>query len=141
MDIFQFVGKNALSLGFLLSLAVVGGSLFYSDIVGFEPCTLCWWQRVFLYPLVVIFGVGVRSGIAGVWSMVLPLTGLAGVVSLYQSYVNLGGTSLLSCTSAGGACSRLYVSEFGYINIPTMALTAIVYILLLYVFDRAYKNQ
>src|SRR3989338_2063143 len=52
-----FLGKYTTVLACLVSLIAVVSSLFYSEIVGFEPCVLCWWQRIFLYPLVVLFGI------------------------------------------------------------------------------------
>src|SRR3989344_3289261 len=52
-----FIGKHSLVLGFLVSLTAVAGSLFYSEIMGFEACILCWWQRIFIYPTVFIFAV------------------------------------------------------------------------------------
>ena len=53
----SLIGKRALVLGFLISLAALAGSLFYSEIVGYEACVLCWWQRVFLYPQLVLFAI------------------------------------------------------------------------------------
>ena len=44
----EFFGERAIFLSFLVALAAVGGSLFYADIAGFQPCLLCWWQRIFL---------------------------------------------------------------------------------------------
>src|SRR3989338_4029041 len=53
---FDFVARRALPLSFLVALAAVAGSLFYSEIAGFEPCKLCWFQRIFMYPQVVLLG-------------------------------------------------------------------------------------
>src|SRR6185437_5155517 len=50
----EFFGERALLLSFIVALASVGGSLFFSDVAGFQPCLLCWWQRIFLYPQAVI---------------------------------------------------------------------------------------
>ncbi len=140
-DIFEFVGKNAVTLAFVCSIGAVLGSLFYSQVIGFEPCVLCWWQRVFLFPLVIIFGVALKKKIVDVWAVALPLAGLAFVTALYQSYANLSGNSIFACTKSGGTCDRLYVNAFGYITIPTMSLTVAVYILVIYLFARFYKSE
>lgn len=124
-----FVGTHAEKIVFALSLAAILGSLFYSEVLGYEPCVLCWWQRVFLYPLPVILGVALWQRDKYVFKYVFPLVTLSAIVALYQSYVALGGTSLLPCTAVGGACSKLYVNEFGYITIPSMSFTIAVYIL------------
>jgi hypothetical protein len=63
------------------------------------------------------------------------------VVALYQSYVNWGGGSLLSCTAEEGACARLYVMEFGYITIPAMSLTVAIYLLLIPWMYKIYRKN
>jgi len=135
------IGKHSTALACLVSLTAVVGSLFYSEIVGFEPCVLCWWQRVFLYPLVIIFGVAVWKKTTSAFLYAVPLALAAALVSAYQSYVFFGGVSLLSCTALEGACSKIYVMAFGYITLPLMSLTVSLYILLLAWANKIYKNE
>jgi disulfide bond formation protein DsbB len=137
----SFVGTYALLLGLLVSLGAMVGSLFYSEIVGFEACVLCWWQRIFLYPQVVLFSIALWKKDASIFVYTVALTALAGVVALYQSYVNWGGGSLLSCTAEEGACARLYVMEFGYITIPAMSLTVAIYLLLIPWMYKIYRKN
>jgi len=136
-----FIGKQALWLAFLASLVAVVGSLFYSEVIGFEPCVLCWWQRVFLYPLVVIFGMALWKKNNSAFLYAVPLALLASLVSLYQHYASVSGVSLLSCTAVGEACSKLYVLAFGYITIPLMGLTIGLYILLFAWISKIYRNE
>lgn len=140
-DIYNFLGKNANLFGFLISLLAIIGSLFYSEIVGFAPCVLCWWQRVFLYPLAVIFGVALWKKLPQVFLYAVPLALLAIVFAGYHSYTSLGGTSVLPCTAVGGECSKVYVKAFGYITIPFMSLTIAFYILLLSWINKLYRNE
>src|SRR3989344_2766187 len=126
----RWIGRNAILLSFLVALVAVGGSLFYSNIIGYEPCVLCWWIRIFLYPLVIIFGMALWKHDKFVFTYAVPLTLFATFISLYFSYVSLGGASILPCTAYEGACSRVYVKAFGYITIPTMSLTVSLFILL-----------
>ena len=137
----HWIGKNAIALSFLTSLAAVGGSLFYSNIIGYEPCILCWWQRVFLYPLVVIFGISIWKKINTAFLYAIPLLAMNILVSAYQSYIDLGGTSLLPCTAVGGACSKVYVLAFGYITIPVMSLTVSLFILMLWWANNVYRRN
>lgn len=137
----KFVGKYAAKLALLVSLGAIFGSLFYSQIVGFEPCVLCWWQRVFIFPMPVILLVALRNRFESVFSYLVPLALLALVVSGYHSYVELGGGSLLPCTAEGGACSRVYVNEFGYITIPTMSMTVSLFVLVLAWARKIYRNE
>ncbi len=137
--IFSFVGRHALVLGLMVALGAVMGSLFYSEVVGYEACILCWWQRLFLYPNLVLFSVALWKSDRGVFSYSAPLALCASIVALYHSYVYWGGESLLPCTALGGACSKIYVMEFGYITIPSMSLTVALYFLLLWWINRLYK--
>jgi len=130
--IYRVLGGRAVLWGFLVTLASILGSLFYSEIIGYEACVLCWWQRVFLYPQMVIFAVALWKRDSSPFKYIIPLAVLALVIALYQVYaVDLGGVSLLSCTSAEGACSKIFVREFGYITIPVMSATVSLYVLLL----------
>lgn len=128
-SLIRFVHKYALWLGFGVSTVAIIGSLIYSNVIGFAPCTLCWWQRIFIYPQAVLFLVAIIKKDRGIFDYVLPLTICAFLISLYQSYVNLGGSSVLPCTAVGGECSKVYVLEFGYITIPLMSLTLASYLL------------
>jgi disulfide bond formation protein DsbB len=136
-----FVGKHALVFGLMTALTAIVGSLVYSEIVGYEPCLLCWWQRVFIYPSFVLFLVAISKKDRNVFDYVLPLSVIAGIIGLYQSYVNLGGSSILPCTAAGSACSKVYVLEFGYITIPMMSLTIAIYLVVISIIGKYYAQH
>lgn len=140
-SVYVFLGKHSVLLAFLASLVALVASLFYSEIMGFEPCVLCWWQRVFLYPLAIIFGLALWRKAPKPFLYAKPLALLASVVALYHSYVSLGGTSVLPCTAVGGACAKVYVLEFGYITLPIMGLTIALFIILFAWADKIYKNE
>lgn len=135
----EFLAKHVLQAGCIVAFFAVVGSLFYSELVGYPPCVLCWWQRVFLYPQLVIFAAALwmRDRTVFVYSSIL--ASIAGLLALYHSYVYWGGESLLPCTALGGACSKIYVMAFGYITIPSMSLTVVLYLLLLAWISRLYK--
>lgn len=137
----KFLGKNATVLALLVSLTAIVGSLFYSEVIGYEPCVLCWWQRVFLYPLVIIFGMAIWKKVSSAFLYAVPLVIFGAIIAAYQSYVSLGGTSLTACTALGGACAKVYVMSFGYISIPFMSLTIAFYILLLAWVHKIYTNE
>ncbi len=142
-QIFGWIAKHSVLLAFLLSLSAVAGSLFYSEVAGYEPCTLCWWIRVFLYPQALIFAVALwlKDKSLQPFSYALPLTLASLILSLYFSYYSVGGVSLFPCTAAGGGCSRVFVQEFGYITIPMMAFTVSAYLLLLTWVNKVYKKE
>jgi len=118
----EFINRWSLLIGAAFSAIVVAGSLFYSNIMGFEPCTLCWWQRIALYPLLPIFVVAFKSNDKHVFKYVTPLAIAALTISLYQTYITFGGSPLLECGLEEN-CAKLYVLAYGYITIPMMATT------------------
>jgi disulfide bond formation protein DsbB len=137
----NFLGRHAVLLSLLVVLAALVGSLFYSNVIGFAPCELCWWQRIFLYPQVILFLTALKYKDSGVFKYAWRLSVLALVVSLYQVYIQLGGSSSLPCAAAGSACAKIFVIAFGYITIPVMSLTVCVYLLLFALSHRLSKNS
>ncbi len=134
-------GRRALLVSFLLALGGVAGSLFYSEIAGFAPCLLCWWQRIFLYPQAVIFLIGFlkkdsRALLYGVWLSVLALP-----FALYSAYLQFGGLPLGNCSAAGVSCSIRYFLEFGYVTIPTMSLTLFALLIALFFAGRRLDGE
>jgi len=121
--------RPVLLWGTLIALFSVVASLYYSEIVGFEPCTLCWWQRIFIYPQVILFFVAWRRVSYGVWRYTLPLSifGLffAGAHWLLQTF----NFSILPCAANGPDCSKIYFQEFGYVTFPVMAITTLLMLL------------
>ncbi|MDH3518535.1 MAG: disulfide bond formation protein B [Acidimicrobiia bacterium] len=116
-------GADAVFPWVALTVAVLStaGSLTYAIAYDFTPCELCWYQRITMYPLVVILGVGAYLK-ESVRRFALPLTitgmGLAIYHYLLQTFPNM--TS--SVCSVDVPCNSKYVNEFGFISIPFMAL-------------------
>jgi len=131
--IVSWLTDKSLLIGFLISLAATIGSLVYSEVLGFTPCVLCWYQRLFIYPQVILFGLAWWHRDYSIGRYLAPLSIIGGIISLYHSYTQLGGVSLLPCTATGAECSKVFVMEFGYITIPAMALTTFIY---LFIFSR-----
>lgn len=108
-----------------VSLSAVAGSLVYSNIIGYEPCVLCWWQRVFLYPIPILLVVALyKREIISRYVAVLAVPGA--VLAAYHYYGQMFNISALPCAApvAGGvSCASRYVFEFGYITIPMMSFT------------------
>lgn len=129
----EYVGDRATLLSFLVAAGSVAGSLFYSDIANFQPCLLCWWQRIFLYPQAIILLVALikknsTDHMVRLYSLVLSAIGAA--ISIYHTYLQFGGESILPCSASGVGCEHVYFLTYGYVTIPTMALTAFGLILL-----------
>lgn len=127
--VINWFGKNALILGVIVSLTAMVGSLSYSEIVGWEPCFLCWWQRIFIYPQLVLFSIALWKKDTAVWRYVVPLAFIAIAISIYHVNIQWGGFSLTPCPATGPSCDKVFAKEFGYITLPLMALSASVYLI------------
>jgi disulfide bond formation protein DsbB len=112
-------------LAFAVALVATGGSLFFSEIEHFPPCKLCWFQRIAMYPLVLL-GLPAFFGdrLAARWFLPLPVVGLG--IALWHVLVERGVVEeTQSCQiSAPGGCGVKWVEELGYVTIPTLAATA-----------------
>jgi disulfide bond formation protein DsbB len=118
------IKKNGLWLAFATALVSMLVSLFYSDIIGYEPCKLCWLARIFMYPQVFLLGMALwkkERGIAD-YSIVLSVIGAA--ISGYQLLLQFGITSAAPCAATAVSCTKIYFEYFGYVTIPVMAFTA-----------------
>ena len=121
----------------LASIATLG-SLFFSEVMGLPPCVLCWWQRVFMYPLVVIFLVGLFSFDRTVVRYALPLAALGWLTAFYHYLVYSGyiPEGLQPC-GQGPSCARINLELFGFVTIPLLSLAAFsVIIVLLFIIRR-----
>lgn len=118
----------------LIASVATLGSLFFSDVMGFAPCVLCWYQRIFIYPLVLIFGVGLFSFDAGVVKYSLPLAVAGWLVALYHTLLYWGiiPKSIQPC-SEGVPCTEKYIELFGFLSIPFMSLLAFTTVIVLLV--------
>lgn len=112
-----------------VSLIATLGSLYFSEIKGFIPCDLCWFQRIFMYPLVFILGIATFQNDLKVPKYVLPLSLLGGIISflhyLEQKVPGFGG--IKPCVS-GVPCSSEYINWMRFVTIPFLALIAFVLI-------------
>jgi disulfide bond formation protein DsbB len=123
--------KKYLLTGFMLTLGATIISFMYSAGFGYEPCFLCWWARIFMFPQLIIFLVALIRKDSGAYWYSGALSILGVITSGYHVILENGGKDLLDCASEAVSCTLRYVFEFGYITIPVMSLTGFVVLLLL----------
>lgn len=132
----EFLSIHGTILAFLITLVATLGSLTYSDILGYEPCKLCWFQRIFMYPQVLILGMAVwgkHKGSRALLDTAFVLSIVGALVALYHYLMQLGLVPEGSCDAVGYSvsCAKVFVLNFGYITIPLMAFSAFIFISLI----------
>ncbi len=139
----DFIDKHYLSLGFIVSLLASLFSLVYSEIIGFTPCYLCWYQRIFTFPLVFIFGMAIWHKDRKIVKYVLPLLSVGFIFSVYQNFMYyFTDTGALPCDASGVPCYQLFISEFGgYVQIPTLALVTFLSLITVVLVAHFYKKE
>jgi disulfide bond formation protein DsbB len=105
------------------------GSLYYSEVVGFVPCVLCWYQRIAMYPLVLVLGVGALRRDRAAWSYGLPLAGVGLAIALYHILIQFRPVLDVGVCGTGVPCTARYLAIFGFVSIPVMASGAFLMIL------------
>lgn len=110
---------------FNLSLTATVGSLYFSEVLEFVPCDLCWYQRIFMYPLPLIFLLGMFPLEKSLWRFTLPLSLIGMGISFYHLLlIHKIITPELTPCRQGIPCSETYINWLGFINIPTMSFMA-----------------
>lgn len=121
----------ALTLAFLIALAATLSALFIGEVLGKMPCTLCWYQRIAMFPLVVILGVAaLRDDTAARWTAVpLALAGLALAAWHSALYAGLIPQAIAPCTKDGPSCTDAAAQTVLGLPLPYLSLAAFVAIL------------
>lgn len=115
----------------LVAVLATAGSLYFSEVAGFAPCTLCWYQRIAMYPLVVILGLAAWRRDAGAWIYVAALAAIGAVIAAYHVVLEwFPGLSSGAC-DPDNPCTLVWFRAFGVFSLPTLALTAFLLILTL----------
>ncbi|KAB7704900.1 disulfide bond formation protein B [Bacillus aerolatus] len=121
--------ENLLLTAWGTSFISMLGSLYFSEVMKYEPCELCWYQRILMYPLVLILGLAIikKDETAARYSLLLSAVG--GGISLYHyaiQKIDFLSTSAPACGRV--PCTGIYINWFGFITIPFLALTAFIII-------------
>ena len=114
---------------FVIAAIATGGSLFFSEIAHFVPCELCWYQRICLYPLSILTLFLAAHGDHRAARYLVPLPVVGAGVSIYHLLIEnkvIKEPAQCLISAPGTGCGAKWINEFGYMTIPTLALTAFV---------------
>ena len=125
----SWLKANVLYIAWLQAIIAMAGSLFFSEILHFPPCVLCWYQRICLYPLVAILAVGIVKKDKHLALYVLPLTLVGLGIAIFHNllYYKLIPDELAPCAQ-GISCTTKFIEYFGFVTIPFLSLCAFVLI-------------
>lgn len=126
---------NLTRLCFIIALVAMGGSLYFSEILKYPPCVLCWYQRICMYPLVAIYFVALWSEDKTYFKYIFPLLAFGGVIAVYHNllYYEIIPDSITPCTQ-GVSCTSKQLEWFGFITIPLLSLISFLSLIFLELF-------
>ena len=122
------LADSGLWLAWLVAAVATGGSLYYSQVAHYQPCELCWLQRICMYPLAIVLLVGAIRRDRRVWPYVVPQVSIGALIAGYQTQLQAFPHQRSFC-SALNPCTARYVWEFGFISLPFMALAGFCFVL------------
>ena len=127
----KYLVPNALVVPVIATL----GSLFFSEVAHYTPCVLCWYQRILMYPLVLILGIAyLKKDRAWAPLYAIGLSIIGALIAAYHYLLQVKAVSaLVPCSNSALAvdCAQKVFMQFGYITIPMMALSAFLLIIVL----------
>ncbi|MFB6208001.1 MAG: disulfide bond formation protein B [Candidatus Nanohaloarchaea archaeon] len=123
------IGSYRLEIIFLLALGGSLGSIILEYVTGWQPCMLCWYQRIFLYPQVFLAGTALLLERQDVTDYLVPLNLVGGAVAVYHYMIQMIENLSFGCSGLVD-CSNVYATHFGYVTIPVMSLTVFAALLL-----------
>lgn len=131
-----------LYLAWLVATVAMLGSLYFSEIRFFIPCTLCWYQRIMMYPLVLILGIAAYKQDAQVTRYALPLSIIGmGISAFHYLEQKVPWVSSAVICRTGIPCDTSYINWLGFITIPLLAFTAFTIITVLLVIVHRNRKQ
>jgi disulfide bond formation protein DsbB len=141
MSVVSTVRRSGLFLAWAIALIGTAASLVFQYGLGYQPCTLCWYQRIALYPLVVILGIAVYRDDGGVRRYALPLSIIGLCVALYQYLEQMvPGIARLAPCRTGVPCSGRDIDVLGFITIPLLSIAAFALVTLFLAAEKKYET-
>lgn len=136
----SFLDEKYRELGLFFASIATLGSLYMSNILGWTPCRLCWFQRIFMYPIALLFLISIILGRRKVSDYTLPLSILGFATAVYHYLIQfLAQVQASGCSITQVSCEAKYTIYYGHISVPLMAAAAFAAIAILSY--RAYSSR
>lgn len=127
----EYLDRSSLYIALLAAWIAMLGSLYFSQVKGYIPCELCWYQRILMYPLTVILGIGLLRKDENLTLLVLPLSSLGLLIALYHYLLEKTNIFPAHACAGGVSCTATWINWFGFITIPFLSLVAFTIITLM----------
>lgn len=134
----NFLSENYIALACLIAVAATLGSLVLSEVLHFIPCKLCWYQRIFMFPQAIIFGVALWKNDRNIWRYSIALSVIGLLIAIYHIFLQTY-PGVFPCSDEVANCTLSQFKIFNYITIPVMSATAFIILILLGVFGKRRK--
>lgn len=115
-----------LLLAWMIAVAATLIALFVGEILGQAPCNLCWFQRVFMFPLPIILGIAAFRADSAIRFYALPLVGIGAAIAAFHTliYFGLVEEAITPCTRTGPSCAGEAMTILGTVPLPLASLLA-----------------
>ncbi|WP_305927854.1 disulfide oxidoreductase [Bacillus mycoides] len=130
------IRKYHIAIAWAIATSAMLISLFFSEWMKLPPCDLCWYQRMAMYPLVFILGIGMYRKDPHVSTYAFPFACIGLMLSVYQITIQAFPVSEMNICSVGVSCTEDHLNLFGFITIPMLSFVGfLAIIILLYLRD------
>lgn len=137
----KFIQKNAIHIILAQAIIAMLGSLYYSDIKGYEPCVLCWYQRICMYSIFPMVLTALLRKENKIYQYTLPISVFGALIAIYHNLLYTGIIKNEGFCSTGISCTSKYVEYLGFITIPFMSLVGFAVIIGLSLINRNYIKK
>jgi disulfide bond formation protein DsbB len=134
-------GSTALWLAALVAVVSTAGSLYFSEVAGYLPCLLCWYQRIAMYPLAVILPIAAIRHDDAVRPYAAALAGIGAVIAAYHTVLQRFPDLPSASCALNNPCSAIHFERFGFVTLPVMALVGFLAILTLLLATRGQPSE
>lgn len=128
---FEMVAPVLFPLACLVAVVAMAGSLYFSEVADYEPCRLCWFQRIAMYPLAAILLIALIRRDWGARWYAIPIAVIGAGISTYHYYIEWNPQT--DTCSYPLPCTYVWFRRFGFVSLSFMALCGFVAIVMLLV--------
>ncbi|MED0950942.1 disulfide oxidoreductase [Bacillus mobilis] len=136
----SIIRKYHIAIAWMIATSAMLISLAFSEWMKLPPCDLCWYQRMAMYPLVLILGIGMYRKDPNVSTYAFPFACIGLIIAVYQITIQTFPTSEMKICSVGVSCTEDYLNLFGFISIPMLSFVGFLAIIIL-LYAKGHKDK